>query len=764
MRKFFIYNFARSRLITIRRFNQPISKKNLMKIKFLSSITIAATLMFSVDVLAQQSGQSNYDYKDVFKEPFYTTNGNEFRSGSGQPGPKYWQQAVNYNLSITLDDAQNKFAGSAEVSYTNNSPDALKFIWFQLDQNLFKKDSRGSSMIPTTNSRYGSSTSTFDGGYTIKSVKVDGKDAKYTINDAQMQVDFPKDLKANGGNAKISIEYSFVSPENGADRMGVLETKNGKIFTVAQWYPRVAVYDDLRGWNTIPYLGPSEFYLEYGNFDVSITAPNNYYVVGSGELLNQKDVYTAEQNKKWNEAANSEKTVTIRSAAEANKLVKSSGTKTWKFKMNQSRDFAFAASAAFILDAARIDLPSGKKSLAISAYPVESDGQEAWSRSTEYTKASIEHYSKQWFEYPYPAAVNVAGITNGMEYPGIVFCEYTAKGSSLWGVTDHEFGHTWFPMIVGSNERKHGWMDEGFNTFINDLSTQAFNKGEYFKNPSIRNMTNYLFNDRLEPVDTAPDNMKEGSIGALLYYKPGASMKILRENVLGPERFDKAFREYVDRWAFKHPAPDDFYRTMENISGEDLGWFWRSWIQNNWKLDQAINNVKYVNNDAKQGAMITVSNLEKMAMPVAMEVKYKDGTTQAVNLPVDVWRRNTEWTFKAPTTKEITSVTLDPKGKLPDVNLTNNVFKMDGSTVTEKINVNDFTGTFTNKQMPIKIVLTAENNTLMAKAADQPAFPLSYEGDNLFVFELGGIKFKFAKDKKSFDLTQGGQTFTFAKN
>ncbi len=735
-----------------------------MRPKFFKSIAISASFLMFVNASAQQAGKSNYDYKDVFKEPFYTTNGTEFRSASGQPGPKYWQQAVNYNLNITLDDTQNKFTGSAEVSYTNNSPDALKFIWFQLDQNLFKKDSRGSSMIPTTNSRYGSSSSTFDGGYTIKSVKVDGKDAKYTINDAQMQVDFPKELKANGGNAKITIEYSFVSPENGADRMGVLQTKNGKIFTIAQWYPRVAVYDDLRGWNTIPYLGPSEFYLEYGNFDVSITAPNNLYVVGSGELLNQKDVYTAEQNKKWNEAANSEKTVTIRSAAEANTATKSTGTKTWKFKMNQSRDFAFAVSSAFILDAARINLPSGKKSLAISAYPVESDGQDAWSRSTEYTKASIEHYSKQWFEFSYPAAVNVAGITNGMEYPGIVFCEYTAKGSSLWGVTDHEFGHTWFPMIVGSNERKHGWMDEGFNTFINDLSTQAFNKGEYYKNPSIRNMTNFLFNERLEPVDTAPDNMREASIGALLYYKPGAALKVLRDNVLGAERFDKAFREYIDRWAFKHPAPDDFYRTMENVAGEDLGWFWRSWIQNNWKLDQAITNVKYVNNDAAQGAMISISNLEKMAMPVTMEVKYKDGTTQAVNLPVDVWRRNTEWTFKAPTTKEITSVSLDPRGNLPDVNLSNNVFKMDAAKATEKINISDYTGTFSSKQVPVKFVLSADGVNLMAKLGDQPAFPLSYDGDNVFVFEMAEISFKFAKDKKSFDITQAGHTLTFTKN
>ncbi|AQX04826.1 peptidase M1 [Elizabethkingia meningoseptica] len=644
-----------------------------MKMNIVKIFTISAYFLAMSGLNAQQV--TNYDYKDAFKEPFYTYNGNEFRSASGQPGTKYWQNQANYVLNVALDDTKNLFTGSAEIQYTNNSPDELKFIWFQLDQNLFKKESRGSAMIPQSNSRYGSSDSSFEGGYSIKSVKVDGKDVKYTIDDTRMQVDLPKYLKSNGGTAKIKIEYSFVSPADGADRMGYLQTKNGKIFTVAQWYPRVEVYDDLKGWNTVPYLGPAEFYLEYGNFDVTITAPDNFYVVASGELQNPRDVYSSEQIKKWDEAKNSEKTVVIRSAAEAGTNSGKGGTKTWKFKMNQSRDFAFAASPAFILDAARINLPSGKKTLAISAYPVESDGQNAWSRSTEYTKASIEHYSKQWFEYPYPNAVNVAGITNGMEYPGIVFCEYQAKGSSLWGVTDHEFGHTWFPMIVGSNERKHAWMDEGFNTFINGISTAAFNNGEYSRKMQGRGMARYLFDAKLEPVDTPPDAMREASIGALAYYKPGMALKVLRENVLGKERFDKAFREYINRWAYKHPAPDDFFRTMENVAGEDLGWFWRSWILNNWKLDQAVSAVKYVNNDYTKGALITIQNLEKMPMPVNVEIQFKDGGKQTVSLPVDIWRRNTEWTFRAPTTKEIQSVTIDPEGNLPDVNPANNVWQ-----------------------------------------------------------------------------------------
>ena len=252
-----------------------------------------------------------------------------------------------------------------------------------------------------------------------------------------MQIQLPQELNANGASIKIKTEFSFISPIYGSDRTGVLETKNGKVFTIAQWYPRMCVYDDVRGWNTNPYLGAGEFYLEYGDFDISITAPSNHIVVCSGELQNPTEVYTVEQQKRWSQAKTSDKTVAIRSAdevANANSRPTGKATLTWKFKMKNSRDVSWASSAAFIIDAAKINLPSGKKSLAISAYPIESDGQEAWSRSTEYTKTSIENYSKRWFEYPYPAAVNVAGNEGGMEYPGIVFCEYTSKGAELWAL------------------------------------------------------------------------------------------------------------------------------------------------------------------------------------------------------------------------------------------------------------------------------------------------------------------------------------------
>ncbi|TDX82757.1 M1 family metallopeptidase [Epilithonimonas xixisoli] len=642
-----------------------------MNFKLPTLFSAVAIFAFTTNVFAQESPK--YSYTEAFKPLFYPQSGTETRSASGQPGHKYWQNSADYQLNVSLDENKNEITGTAEIIYTNNSPDLLSFLWLQLDQNLFAKDSRGNALIPLSGSRNGAKGQDFDGGYRIKSVKYDGKDVKYTVTDTRMQIDLPNDLKANGGVAKLKIEYSFLSPKYGSDRMGIEDTKNGKIFTMAQWYPRMCVYDDILGWNTTPYLGASEFFLEYGTLSANITVPANHYVVASGELLNEKEVYSKEEISRWNQARTSEKTVMIRPESELGKNTKS-GTKTWKFKIEKSRDFAWASSTAFILDAARINLPSGKKSLAISAYPVESAGEKAWGRSTEYTKASIEHYSGKWFEYPYPAATNVAGNEGGMEYPGIVFCHMNSKGEGLWGVTDHEFGHTWFPMIVGSNERLFAWMDEGFNTFINELSTEAFNKGEYHRKQNIAQMGAYVLNDSFEPVMVGPDNMKERSIGVLAYFKPGLGLGVLRESVLGPEKFDKAFKTYINRWAYKHPTPWDFFHTIENVSGEELNWFWRGWFMNKWKIDQAVKNVKPVNGDFKNGAQITVENLGQLPMPTTVEVKFKDGTTEVVKLPVEVWKRNTEWTFQIDSTKEVTQVKLDPQSTVPDVNAKNNVW------------------------------------------------------------------------------------------
>jgi len=631
---------------------------------------------------------SKYDYHDAFAPFFYTKNGNEYRAASGEPGPKYWQNRADYQLNVALNEAANEIAGTEILSYTNNSPLKLNFIWMQLDQNLFREDSRGSAIVPLNGSRNGGMGQKFDAGYKIKSVKIlsGAKNEvataiQYMIEDTRMQLFLPKDLPASGGNVKIQIEYSFISPDYGSDRMGILNTKNGKIFTVAQWYPRVAVFDDIVGWNTIPYTGPGEFYLEYGDFDINITTPNNMIVVSSGELLNPSEVYTPEQVKRWTAATNSEKTVVIRSAEEVTAASSRPSQKAnlkWHFKIKNARDASWAASSAFIIDAARMNLPSGKKGLAISAYPVESKGDSAWGRSTEYVKSTIEYYSKKWFEFPYPAATAVAGQPGGMEYPGIVFCGAKAQRGGLWGVNDHEFGHTWFPMIVGSNERQYGWMDEGFNTFINSLSSDNFNNGEYkSKYPADKNrMANMYTAPALEPILSYVDNYKERNNGTLSYSKPGEGLTLLREVVLGHDRFDRAFQTYINRWAFKHPTPDDFFHTIENVAGESLQWFWRGWFVNNWRLDVSVRSVTYndTTNFAK-GAVITLDNLEKMAMPVILEIKTISGKKDRIKLPVEIWERNTAWSFRYQCAEEIESVTYDPDKVLPDFNPANNVWK-----------------------------------------------------------------------------------------
>jgi hypothetical protein len=626
---------------------------------------------------------TNYNYHETFGPLFYNKNGSEYRAADGEPGPKYWQNRADYQLAAKLNDQTNEITGSEILTYTNNSPQNLGYLWMNLEQNLFKLDSRGTKIVPPAGSRNWGRGQDFDAGYKIKSIQVlnakgPATDVKWLVSDTRMQLFLPKSVTGNGGVIKLKIEYSFISPNYGSDRMGIQETKNGKIFQVAQWYPRMCVYDDIYGWNTIPYTGPGEFYLEYGDFDLSITAPANHIVVASGELLNPQEVYTPTQIKRWAQAANSEKTVVIRSATEVtDPASRPSGKKelTWHFKIKNARDASWGSSAAFIIDAAKMDLPSGKKSIAISAYPVESDGQDAWGRSTEYVKKSIEYNSAKWFEFPYPAATAVAGITGGMEYPGIVFCGYKAKKGQLWGVNDHEFGHTWFPMIVGSNERLYGWMDEGFNTFINTLSTANFNGGEYVRKPQDMHRTWVAFTaPTLEPMLSQPANLKERNTGTLLYSKPSAGLVLLREQILGPERFDFAFKNYIAKWAFKHPTPDDFFRSIENGAGENLQWFWRGWFLNTWRLDVAVSDVKYVNDDPTKGAMITLDNLEKMAMPVVLEVKTVSGKTERIKLPVEIWERNSTWTFKYPSTEAIQSVTYNPDGLLPDYNPDNNVW------------------------------------------------------------------------------------------
>ncbi len=641
-----------------------------------TAFLVASLLGFSAVTFAQQQpSQSNYDQHEAFDPFFYTSNGNDIRSASGAPGAKYWQNRADYNINVTLDTTAKSVAGNVAITYTNNSPDNLSYLWLQLDQNIYRKDSRSESRSPTTRGRF--SNKEFTEGEIIKSVAViiGGKvqNVQYKITDTRMQIFLPAELKGNGGKAEIKINYAFEIPIHGTDRMGRLLTKNGWIYEIAQWYPRMSVYDNVLGWNTLPYLGAGEFYLEYGDINFSITAPSDLVVVGSGKLLNPNEVLTSKQQMQLAKAANSPSTVMIHSLDDiksgTDKLSKS--TLTWKFQCTQTRDVAWAASNAFIWDAARIDLPSGKKTLAQSVYSEESATADAWNRSTEFTKNSIE-LSSRWYEYTYPVATNVAGIVGGMEYPGIVFCSYKAKGGSLWGVTNHEFGHNWFPMIVGSNERKYAWMDEGFNTFINGVDVKDFNNGEFYKPQDTQNSAKMVFSDSAERLINYPDVIQARKLGNVAYYKPAMGLNLLRNNILGKERFDFAFKQYIKNWAFKHPTPNDFFRSIENGAGEDLSWFWRGWFLNNWKIDQSVKSVTYKNDE--KTALITIENLEKLPMPVDVAITLEGGKTETVHLPVEIWQRGGTWTFAYKVDNNITKVEVNPLHELPDVNPANNVW------------------------------------------------------------------------------------------
>lgn len=626
--------------------------------------------------------QPNYDHREAFHPVFYPYSGNTYRSASGEPGPQYWQNKADYFIEASLDPKEHLVNGKVKITYTNNSPDALRFIWLQMDQHIYRKDSRATATTTTLGGRWANES--YTDGYVIKVMELEHNGSKSSevdtlLSDTRMQLLLAQPLKS-GESMNITIAYQFNVPEYGTDRMGRLKKKDGWIYEVAQWYPRVCVYDDISGWNTNPYLGAGEFYLEYGNVEFHITTPASMLVVGSGALQNPAECYTATQLQRWKQAESSDKTVMIRSADE----VRSSSSRpktntiTWKFKCDNTRDVAWAASDAFIMDAARINLPSGQKSMAVSVYPKESTEEtngNDWRRSTEYTKASVEFYSQYLFEFPYPVATNVAGIVGGMEYPGIVFCSSSSVGGSLWGVTDHEFGHTWFPMIVGSHERKYAWMDEGFNTFINILSGDAFNKGEYKEEMSMVNMSGYVFGSRMDGLLNAPDVIQQSNLGVAAYYKPGMMLYVLRNEVLGHKRFDAAIKEYVRRWAFKHPTPWDFFHTIENVSGEDLAWFWRSWIFNSWKFDVAVSQVEFEKNKGEVEARVTLQLLEKMPLPVRVKITDVDNNQQEIQLPVEVWQRGHTWTFPVKLRAAPKEVVVDPYFALPDIKRDNNEWK-----------------------------------------------------------------------------------------
>lgn len=617
---------------------------------------------------------STFDPREAFAPFAYPQPATAYRSGSGMPGPLFWQNRADYDLAATLDPVKNTLVGKATIRYTNNSPDALDVLWLQMDENRFTQEARGNF----TSDRMARDHTD---GYRVATVTVEqgGKSAKasYVISDTRMQVRLPEPLAARGGKLSVTIEYSYDLPGDFGGRTGFAPSKNGNIYEMAQWYPRMCVYDDQRGWDTAPYLN-SEFYLEYGDFDYAITVPSDMIIAGSGELVNPQDVLTATQRERLAKARESDRTVMIRTPAEVTDPAsrpRTGGTLTWKFRMENTRDVAFGASTSYVWDAARINLPEGRKALAMSVYPVESVGDASWGRSTEYLKASVEHFSAKWYPYPYPVAVNEAGsAASGMEYPGIVFDPMKAPAKALHMVTAHEIGHTWFPMIVGSDERRNAWMDEGFNTFIDVYEADAFNKGEFAPkrdreyapkggNP-VDEILPLLADQDAPSLLTGADMVKEKYRHPATYFKAALGLVLLREQIVGPERFDPAFRKYIATWAYRHPTPSDFFRLMESETGEDLGWFWRGWYANNWQLDMAVTKV--------DGAKVTIANLDLLVMPSTLRVVFEGKSTRDIRIPVETWQQHKSFDVTVPGGKKIVGATLDPDHAMPDRDRSNN--------------------------------------------------------------------------------------------
>jgi hypothetical protein len=639
----------------------------------------AAVLAAAASVAA--APQSKYDPRETFAPLDLTPAVNRYRSGSGLPGPDYWQNRADYAINAVLDPATHSISGTVRITYTNNSPDTLDALWLNLEQNLYRPDSRGGLSLGGRPGSLSAVPRGFTDGMVLDQVTVTigGRGARVQplISDTRAELRLPAPL-APASQAEVDIRYHYTVPEEPwGGRTGWMDSPGGPIYSIAQWYPRMAVYDDLRGWDTLPYL-QQEFYLEYGDFDYSITVPGDYIVAGSGELANP-EMLPQVQQQRLAAARQSDTTIMIRSAAEP--LGSSSAARTWRFTMHDSRDVAFGASPAFNWDAARIRLPGGRTALAESVYPAEAT---AWNRSTEYLKDSVERYSAKGYPYPWTTAINVAGPAAGMEYPGLAFDPIDAPAKPLFWVTAHEIGHSWFPMTVGFNERRHAWMDEGINTFIDVYESDEFNNGEFAPkrdgeyapkggNP-VDEILPLLADPQAPPVVSRADTIPDKYRHPVTYFKTALGLVLLREQILGPERFDPAFRRFTAAWAFKHPTPADFFRAMDSGAGEDLSWFWRGWFYNNWQLDLAVAGISPFPNDAAfKGSTVTVESRDKLVMPVTLRVTFSDGSKRDVRLPAESWIRSASSNVPVVSDSPVVRAELDPDHKLPDKDRSNNL-------------------------------------------------------------------------------------------
>ena len=634
--------------------------------------------LLTLALVSAPAWSSGYDPRAAFAPLDLPGAVNAYRSGSGKPGPAYWQNRADYQIHATLDQKAHGLSGEEAIAYTNNSPDTLDVLWLQLDQNIYRPGSR-SHAADGASPRRGEG---FTDGYTIESVEVeqDGHRiaAKTVESDTRLQVTLPTPLAGHGGKLTLHVRYRFAIPGAFGGRMAWGKVKGGEVYDLAQWYPRMAVYDDIRGWDTLPYLA-QEFYLEYGDFDYWVTVPSSMIVAGSGALQNPDEVLTIRERERLAKAAASDATVKIVAPSEIAAERVKTGTKTWHYRMENTRDVAFSASDAFAWDAARINLPGGKTSLAMSYYPAEAAGPKAWDRSTQYVKDTVEKMSARWHPYPWPAAINIAGPASGMEYPGIVFDGIDDKDAPLFWITAHEIGHDWFPMMVGFDERRDAWMDEGFNTFIDIFESEDFNKGEFAPkrdseyapgggNP-VDEILPVLADPNAPPILSRADTVIEKYRHPVTYFKSALGLVLLREQILGPDRFDPAFRRFIATWAFRHPKPADFFRFMESETGEDLSWWWRGWYATNSTYDVAVTKIAPGKNG---GTQVTVENRDPLVMPVTLRVDYADGSHADLRLPAESWIRQTSTVVPIPAGKRVVAATADPDHALPDHDRSNN--------------------------------------------------------------------------------------------
>ena len=617
-----------------------------------------------VPMLAQAQGKWEGKFEQLGPD---LPTPNTYRTASGAPGKDYWQQQADYKIQAELNDEDQSLTGSETITYYNNSPDVLTYLWVQLDQNMRAKDSDApmvdgghymnsqspmKSTINGKNLQYLTQDYDYDGGFKIQKVADgSGKPLKYQINKTMMRIEMTKDLKT-GQTFTFQIDWNY----NLQDRMKLwgrggyeyFPEDDNYLYTVAQWFPRMAVYDNVEGWQNKQFYGRGEFALEFGDYEVSLTVPDDHVVAATGELQNPEKVLTKEQMNRFEAAKSSfDKPVFIVTEKEAkdNEKAKSKGTKTWVFKADDVRDFAFATSRKFIWDAQAVDI-NGKKPLAMSFYPKE--GNPLWEKeSTKAVVNTLKTYSKYTIDYPYPVAISVHTASLGMEYPMICFNwgRPDDKGDYTRAVRDktirviiHEVGHNFFPMIINSDERQWSWMDEGLNSFVESITEKENYPDVVQRYGDPEKITKYMKGDKLmiRPIMTNSEQILQ--FGNNAYGKPAAALTILRETIMGPELFDYAFKEYSERWAFKHPTPADFFRTMEDASAVDLDWFWKGWFYTTDHVDVSLDKVRWFkmnipetkienqtvkgkNKNIQSGDLIVTNDLQWSSEPLPFDFK-----------------------------------------------------------------------------------------------------------------------------------------------